>query len=91
MKDVLSGPSARGMKKSSNLTMGDILLGWSKCQAQADEGKKEGVVRPCEARSPSPTLGMAWWSWLWVSMRRFDRNNVMLGGLHRNLGGGVIY
>lgn len=45
-KDIMSDPSARGMKKSSNLIMGDIFLGWSNGQAQADESKEKGVVWP---------------------------------------------
>ena len=90
MKDILSDPSARGMKKGINLVVGDIFLRRSNGQAQADKSKEKGVVWPCEARSPSPTLSMAWWGWLWVSMRGLDSNNVMLGRLHRDLGGGVI-
>ena len=45
-KDILSDPSARGMKKSSNLMMGDIFFGWSDGQAQADESQEQGVVWP---------------------------------------------
>ena len=57
MKDVLSDPSAREMSRNSKVMVECLLLGWRNSQAQRDESKEEGVVRPCEARPPSPAPG----------------------------------